>query len=206
MGEIYRVPNKDMTTRLNSIDETLNNLAKEKDIIIGTDQNINYLNMEMDNNASNLFNTFMSYGFLPVITKPTRITDHSATLIDNMYINVNNVTHEYAAILTIDISDHFPIVLSIRSNHKENTGDLIIEKRTFDNSAIDTIKNLLKCTDWQSLYNTNVHEMFQIITDKVTEYINICAPLKKYKIPQKYIKREKWITQGILKSSNTLDK
>ena len=98
------------------------------------------------------------------------------------------------------------VVLSIRSNHKENTGDLIIEKRTFDNSAIDTIKNLLKCTDWQSLYNTNVHEMFQIITDKVTEYINICAPLKKYKIPQKYIKREKWITQGILKSSNTLDK
>ena len=44
---------------------------------------------------------------LPVITKPTRVTDHTATLIDHIYTNsVQNLT---AGILTIEVTDHLPI-------------------------------------------------------------------------------------------------
>ena len=46
--------------------------------------------------------------FCPTISKPTRVTNYSATLIDNIITNI----HEYpikSGILYNDISDHFPV-------------------------------------------------------------------------------------------------
>lgn len=53
-------------------------------------------------------NTLSSYSFYPVIDKPTRITEVSATLIDNIFTNINSVTK--STIIRTDISDHYPIV------------------------------------------------------------------------------------------------
>ena len=49
-----------------------------------------------------------SLGLYPLIDKPTRITDFSATLIDNIFTNElhHNIT---SGILFNDISDHLPI-------------------------------------------------------------------------------------------------
>ena len=50
-----------------------------------------------------------SDSLIPTITKPTRVTSHSATLIDNIFCN--NILNEQAlsGILYTDISDHHPI-------------------------------------------------------------------------------------------------
>ena len=45
-----------------------------------------------------------SLDLLPVETKPTRITNHTATLIDLIY--TNNVNRLASGIITVDISDH----------------------------------------------------------------------------------------------------
>ena len=47
----------------------------------------------------------MASGFYPLINKPTRITDSSATLIDNIFTNVHN-TETKSGIWITDISDH----------------------------------------------------------------------------------------------------
>ena len=44
-----------------------------------------------------------SLDLLPVVTKPTRITNHTATLIDHIY--TNNVNRLTSGIVTVDISD-----------------------------------------------------------------------------------------------------
>ena len=50
---------------------------------------------------------------LPIITKPTRVIDHTATLIDHIYTNsVQNLT---AGILTIDITDHLLIFCTVKA-------------------------------------------------------------------------------------------
>ena len=46
-------------------------------------------------------------GLIPIITKPTRITNSSYTLIDNSLFS--NLLNFSSGILTADISDHFPI-------------------------------------------------------------------------------------------------
>ena len=53
-----------------------------------------YLDMLHSNNIS------------PIITKPTRITNHTATLIDHIY--TNNTNQMISGIATVDISDHLP--------------------------------------------------------------------------------------------------
>ena len=44
----------------------------------------------------------------PLINKPTRISNHSATLIDNIFSNAFGINHN-SGILVNGISDHLPI-------------------------------------------------------------------------------------------------
>ena len=51
-------------------------------------------------------------GFVPVITKPTRITEHSQTLIDHIYTHTDLTTTNYKhkqGILRTDILDYYPV-------------------------------------------------------------------------------------------------
>jgi len=53
----------------------------------------------------------MSHFLIPAITRPSRVTDLSKTLIDNFYINCS-LSHDFKSfILHDDMSDHFPILL-----------------------------------------------------------------------------------------------
>ena len=48
-----------------------------------------------------------SYGYMPLILRPTRVPGRSATLIDNIWIN-NETLLVNSGIIKCDISDHFP--------------------------------------------------------------------------------------------------
>ena len=43
----------------------------------------------------------------PLINKPSRITNHSATLIDNIFSNAFGISHN-SGIVVNDLSDHLP--------------------------------------------------------------------------------------------------
>ena len=45
----------------------------------------------MPRQMNNYVETIFSHGYIPMITKPTRITDFSDTLIDHIYTNKNNL-------------------------------------------------------------------------------------------------------------------
>ena len=51
--------------------------------------------------------------FIPTITKPTRITKNTATLIDNIMIGRNYQSVYTSMILLTDISDHCPTMLEL---------------------------------------------------------------------------------------------
>ncbi len=89
IGEIYRVPNTSELESLQYFDTIINKVqVQNKNIVIGTDQNFDYLNISTENHNLELLNKFISGGLIPTITKPTR--DTTATLIDNIYARVNN--------------------------------------------------------------------------------------------------------------------
>ena len=80
------------------------NQCKIYDLMLCGDFNIDLLECNI---PTSFQNTMYSLSLMPIISKPTRIADNSATLIDNFFIN-EPCTFE-SGILISDISDHFPI-------------------------------------------------------------------------------------------------
>ena len=91
------------------------------------DFNINLLNYDTHQETRNYVDTMFSNACIPLISRPTRITPTTATLIDNIYSNdLMGNNNQINGILYADISDHLPIfVLTKRTNDLND--DIIIE-------------------------------------------------------------------------------
>ena len=71
------------------------------------DFNLNLMNYQSHNPTGEFLDMMYSNTFFPLITRPTRITSHSATLIDNIFQN-SLETNLLSSLLFTDISDHLP--------------------------------------------------------------------------------------------------
>ena len=56
------------------------------DVIIGSDQNSNFINAQAHRNTSIILDNFIASGCMRTITQPTRSTHSTSTVIDNIYI------------------------------------------------------------------------------------------------------------------------
>ena len=72
------------------------------------DFNINLLNNDVHITTAHFINTQFSYTFIPLINKPTRVSDKSDTLINNIFTNmlINDTSNNINGIFYIDITDH----------------------------------------------------------------------------------------------------
>ena len=81
--------------------------------------------------------SLFSHMFVPLITKPTRITSHSATLIDNIFTNCFQ-QNSLNGLLLNDISDHFPVFAYFKEDSPTCRKNQVIYKRDYAE------RNLLK--------------------------------------------------------------
>ena len=132
------------------------------------DFNIDLLNKDC-NNLTSFLNTMYSLSLMPIISKPTMITDNSATLIDNFFLN-EPCTFE-SGILISDISDHFPIFFarknffSINSSKNVNKG---IHYRLVNQNTLSALNEMLASTTFDDIINNvNINEATQLLFDIV---------------------------------------
>ena len=80
----------------------VNKLNSEKSLIyILGDFNINLLNTDKHVQSSDFLETMYLFSLFPFITKPTRVTKSTATLIDNIYSNhIHNNVYLILILLT----------------------------------------------------------------------------------------------------------
>ena len=93
-------------------------------ILVGTDQNFDYMKTDTNVNVSDLLNVFFTLGALPTVLAPTRVTHTSATLIDNMYVKCERYEKVISRTLLTDISDHFPILTCMGSLSTQSIRDI----------------------------------------------------------------------------------
>ena len=87
-GVVYRHPRSNATSFINYINDTLEKISHEnKTCTLLGGFNLNLLNFETHLDTDEFINVLSSYLYSPHIIKPTRITYHSATLIDNIFLN-----------------------------------------------------------------------------------------------------------------------
>ena len=115
---MYRRPAKliyNLTLFINDFTETLNyiHMLSKRSYITG-DFNIDLL--KMNTYYNNFYESLTGQGFSPMITRPTRLSDDTNTLIDNIYTNNLGKTH-ISGILTSPISDNLLNFCILEDNH-----------------------------------------------------------------------------------------
>ena len=120
IGEIYRVPDTNEQQSLERYEESISRILAEgnKNTILANNQSFNFLNINEHKHTSDLLELYLSNGLIPTITRPTRITHTSQTLIDNIYINNEQNRNISSGILTTKISDHLPIFTFVKCHCK----------------------------------------------------------------------------------------
>ena len=85
LGVLYRPPNTGITCFNESLNVILDKLKCENKLcFLMGDYNINLLNHDKHGPPSDFVELMHSYSFLSLINRPTRITETSPTLIDNI--------------------------------------------------------------------------------------------------------------------------
>ena len=207
VGEIYRVPGTCEKEFIKDYETLLGKLSKEpKDIVIGTDQNLDFLKIDRHENTGKFLELNLSMNILPTIYKPTRVTHSTATLIDNIYISGSLKQNSKSCILLSDLSDHFPCLTMVGTNTPEERNPLIFKTRSIKDETIEEIKHHLQNKSWDSLNESTTNDGYNLILEEITSCLDKYAPEKTIVIPYNKIIKEPWMTAALIKSSLEKDK
>ena len=177
----------------------------DKPCYIMGDFNINLLKYDCCNFANKFFNQLSSSGYTPLITKPTRITKSTATLIDNIFTNNLNRTEHLNGILFNDISDHLPI-FTITEHDLQNYGTKTetneYSTRKITHKSLESFSSKLQSCNWQSVLSKNdPTESYTAFYKEFFQLYNKTFPINNCKSKNSKRSNNQWISQGLKKSS-----
>lgn len=214
IGNIYRPP-RNNAENYEGFNEDLEKVFLEfnrtKDIALMGDFNIDLLKINERTYVKEFFETMTSSGFMPKITFPTRVTDTTATLIDNNFTRTpNHFTKSSAGILNLKISDHKPIFVTLDHLVVQNENRKLIKIYTNTTSAKNKFKDEIasQCniqhfvTSTNANPNTNYDQLDGIIRNALDKHM----PSKLVRCNKHRHKKNSWITKGIIRSIRFRDK
>ena len=172
--------------------------ATQKEVILLGDMNVNYLK---PNENKEFKSMLYLHGFTQLITKPTRITKDTQTLIDIIATNsVENISH--VDVIAKSLSDHDMVVCVRKMNHKRFLPKTI-RCRDYKSYDPDSMNRDFSNVDWQPILNeTDINISLNLFNETLTEIFNRHA-----KIIEKKVKGRKcpWIGNDIKKLMNERD-
>jgi hypothetical protein len=143
------------------------------------DFNLDLLKYETHNGTDEFINTLGTSFFQPHILQPTRITDHTATLIDNIFFN----SMDYFTLsgnLVYDVTDHLPNFLIINKFSSLNT-KIKIFRRDYSKFNEPDLIDEVRGINWQHvLTDPDPSTLFEIFLNKMSSIIDKHLPIKHY--------------------------
>ena len=200
IGSVYKHPHADIdqfTQEMEGILKRLNE-SNYKVYILG-DINIDFLKFDSHLPTEKYLDMLYSYNYLPLITKPTRITDHSKTLIDHIYTNTH-VNQILSGIALVDISDHLPVFCQAEVPLQRQT--IQITKRDYSKFHKQTYLNDIMSVEWEKIFasSKDLNSYSNFVLDKINEITEKHAAVKTLSQRERKLQIKPWITKGILKS------
>ena len=135
IGCIYRHPTMSTSDfNDNYLEILLNNISNfNKPVFLAGDFNFNLLKQNDHPDTDKFLSILHSHYLLPLITSPTRISSHSATLIDNIFTNTNEI-QIFSGNISTSISDHLPQFAFVSDFFQQNANnEKNLWKRDFRN-------------------------------------------------------------------------
>ena len=163
-----------------------------------------------DTISQDFLSGLLSYSFFPCITKPTRLSNSAATLIDNIFSNIHVDALTQSGIIISDISDHFQIFVCW-SSYFHNHSDSILQPRYIRSITQDklcSLKEILRDTDWNDvLHEYNVDVAYDKFIEILCNAFNQCIPPRNTKRKNSACQaRQPWVTKSLLRCINRKNK
>lgn len=207
-GIIYRHPSSNIDLIQEYINSSIEKIHREnKYCMIMGDFNLDLLKFESHSGTDDFMNTLGTSFFQPYILQPTRITDHTATLIDNIFFN----SLEHFAIsgnIIYDLTDHLPNFLIINKFSSLPTNVKIFKR---DYSHLDEFALIyeVQSFDWDELFSLNINNpttLFDSFYYKICEIVDRHIPIKQLSKKELKIQSKPWITLAIRTSIQVKNK
>ena len=153
----YRPPNVDAKLFIKDYQQLVESLSNGKNknghIIIGIDHNMDLLKYQTHKLTQVFLDSNYDKNMYPTISRPTRITKTSATLIDNIFISENLLDSHKSGILVNDMSDHLPCLLTVQNIDHDTKGPNMTLSRDLNDTKLTNIKNDLLKINWHEVLN-----------------------------------------------------
>ena len=202
IGVVYRPPGG----KLSDFNDALNDIlaavkSEKKTCYLMGDWNINLLSFDTHVDTSSFVDMMYSYGYLPLINRPTRVTKTSASIIDNIFTNEPTASIDSSqGILVTDISDHFPI-FHISKCFNDTEEKMFVTKRSFSDKNKEKFASELAEIDWEGLLDIQDTQIaFSRFHKHYCDAFNKNFPLRKVKINRS--KEKPWLTSELIEMIN----
>ena len=162
------------------------------------DFNLNLLNHESHSDDNDFINTMVSHYLLPYVLHPTRVTDHSSTVIDNIF-SITDFDTKSGNIL-YDISDHFQQILIVDRTCPDYKS-CSFAKRDFSHFDENKFINDYSALDLRFLNddNVSVDDKFTSFYEGVSSLVDKHVPSKKMTRKEIKLQSKPWINFKIAK-------
>jgi len=201
---IYRPPGSDISlfnAKILDILHTIDGLRSSLCIFNG-DYNLDLTKASSHAPTEEFLTNLNSHSFFPLISKPTRVTLSTATLIDNIFVN-NLSLGIKSAILYSDVSDHFPIIakISLPIKNKKKLGLHI--NTDFDLCSQNKFLHELSELDWPAV-NAQIESLkdpslaYDLFFDLYSSTYKKCL-LPNKKPARRKMPKQEWMTPGLVR-------
>ena len=201
---MYQPPNTVAKDFLNYYSKTMKKLTKNRNstVICGLDHNLDFLEHTNHGVMNDFINSIIDHDLMPCITRPTRVTKSTSTLIDNILVDKRIYEQIYSGVAIHNLSDHFPCLPTWPNALPDTNKFKWVTKKDTSNEALAKVKHDLNI-DWHSLLqgSNDVNEQFDKFHDFVSNKIDEHCQERQIKISNKKIIKEPWLTKGIIQSS-----
>ena len=204
--EIYRPPNQNHNEFLEKSNEIVSQIQSNLycEVFICGDTNLNLLNYGSNIHVREFIDNMAGCSLSPVISLPTRVTDTSASTIDNIFITSPiNIT---AGILLSSLSDHFPIFLLLKNvlgTPSYNEPPILIKFRPCSEAQISTFREEILSYNF-NLYDRETDNAWNHFTEKLFEIYDNLFPIQHKNISPKSICKP-WIDVSLARKIKRRD-
>ena len=212
LGNIYRLPretNTDYEHFMNEFDLIYQQINRNSpNIALFGDFNIDLLKIKDKPKCNDFFELMVSYGLIPKITLPTRLSRSTATLIDNAFCKISReFSKTTCGILSSKISDHQSYFVCFDYLLKSRKTPKLIKVQNYHEEAFQKFNADLASYNFVSLLQKGTVDENYDILDTVLKNLNEKHfPFKMVKFNKYKHRKNNWITRAILNSIKFRDK
>ena len=190
---MYRSPSGDVNSFISELDSRLQALQsrRNKMVIFVSDSNIDLLKFGHVESATKLVNLFSENGFAPTISRPTRVTSHTNTLIDHIFLN-NCAAVTKSGVITESLSDHMAVFVNVILDQNKidcklsGQEDPSYNQNQINDENLTKFKRDIQNTDWDFLLSVDcADEKFNLFESKYREIYDKNFPKKTKKLKRR---------------------